>query len=610
MIDTFFPDTSSLYQSVADLIPFKITSIVLEPQKIDIEKIKNGSTLTSAIVAFGKRLDGTSSSVYILIPLGKDVNVGDYILAKEYQNFYLFVQKIYSPKIKGLDIIENSYRFVPHWLKDRVSFGFVYNENTFYGTFTHSFIDKYQDKNEYLKKRFFDYPSLNVYHTNLDVFQYDKIFEDLLERDLAIDNFDARYIFENCENPVYKTFLSEQNTFDKHPFRTDPVFDFWRDDYSDDLVLIKDSKLDYSSFLKADKSKTDSYPNPFKEEIKKFFVADQIIKNTGEEESPYDYEPLKPVEYWEARVGRNQIVLSRDSFEKGLSFFKTQADQGLFMIFDLRNELYNLRLKSLYSSLSFEEYKGSFNRFHVGLKKGNYFEIYEEEDLSSIHSQILISEEIESLKNSGSTPSKYSSLVLAKDKNSSFKRLAFEEAQNNGYSFTLSAKHGSNKSYVSSFSNSSGSLVEIKSQKDSNYALQTFSGTDGKIVIETNNDLKIVIDSSGVIQILAGSSVIGTFSKSGNTITLNANGTIVTINSSGVSINKDTSVSGNVNVSGTVNASGVITGALSVGSSGPGGPAASISSNGEISGSKFTGSLNCTGTVTPGSPGAINVTCV
>jgi hypothetical protein len=395
MIDTFFPETSALYQSVSDLIPFKITSIVLDPKKSDIEEIRKFSSLTNTIIAFGKRLDGTSSSVYVLIPLGKDVNVGDYVLAKEYQNFYLFVQKIYSPKIKGFDIIENSHRFVPHWLKDRVSFGFVYNENAFYGTFTHSFIEKYQDKNEYLKKRFFDYPSFNIYHTNLDVFQYDKIFEDLLEEDLSINNFDSRYIFENCENPVDKTFLSAQNTFDKHPFRTDPVFDFWREDYSEDLVSIKNSKLDYSSFLKVDKTKTDSYPNPFREEITKFFLADQLIKNKEEEESPYNYEPLKPVEYWEARVGRNHIVLSRDSFKKGISFFKTQADQGLFMVFDLKNELYNLRLKSLYSSLSFEEYKNGFNRFHVGLKKGNYFEIYEEENLSSIHSQILVSEEIE-----------------------------------------------------------------------------------------------------------------------------------------------------------------------------------------------------------------------
>jgi RNase P/RNase MRP subunit p29 len=591
MIDTFFPETSALYQSVADLIPFKITSIVLEPQKSDIEEIKKISSLTGTVVAFGKRLDGTSSSVYILIPLGKDVNVGDYILAKEYQNFYLFVQKIYSPKIKGFDIIENSYRFVPHWLKDRVSFGSVYNENAFYGTFTHSFIEKYQDKNEYLKKRFFDYPSFNIYHTNLDVIQYDKIFEDLLESDLSINNLDSRYIFENCENPMDKTFLSAQNTFDKHPFRTDPIFDFWKDDYSEDLVFIKDSKLNYSSLLKSDKTKTDSYPNPFREEIAKFFLADQIIKNTGEEESPYDYEPLKPVEYWEARVGRNHIVLSRDSFDKGISFFKTQADQGLFMIFDLQNEFYNLRLKSLYSSLSFEEYKNSFNRFHIGLKKGNYFEIYEEENLSSIHSQILVSEEIESLKKNGTIPSKYSSLVLSKNKDSSFKRLSLEGTQNDGYSFTLSAKYGSSKSYVGSYSSSSGSLVEIKSQKDSNYALQTFSGTDGKVVIETNNDLKIIIDSTGVIQILAGSSVIGTFSKSGNTITLVANGTNVIIDGSGVSINKDASVSGNLTVSGSASAR-------------------SVSALGEVSGNKFVGALQCTGLIVPGGSGMLNVLCI
>jgi len=575
MIDTFFPETSALYQSVADLVPFKITSIVLEPQKSDIEEIKNVSSLTSTIVAFGKRLDGTSSSVYILIPLGKDVNVGDYILAKEYQNFYLFVQKIYSPKIKGFDIIENSYRFVPHWLKDRVSFGFVYNENAFYSTFTHSFIEKYQEKNEYLKKRFFEYPSFNVYHTNLDVFQYDKVFEDLLESDLSVNNLDSRYIFENCENPVDKTFLSAKNTFDKHPFRADPIFDFWKDDYSEDLVLIKDSKLGYSSFLKVDKTKTDSYPNPFREEITKFFLADQIIKSTGEEESPYDYEPLKPVEYWEAKVGRNQLVLSRDSFYRGISFLKTQADQGLFMIFDLQSEFYNLRLKSLYSSLSFEEYKNSFNRFHVGLKKGNYFEIYEEEDLSSIHSQILVSEEIEDLRKNNTIPSKYSSLLLAKNKDPFFKRLSLEGTQNNGYSFTLSAKYGSSKSYVGSFSSSSDSLVEIKSQKSSNYALQTFSGTDGKVVIETNNDLKIIIDSSGIIQILAGSSVIGVFSKSGNTITLTANGTNVTIEGPGVSINNDTRVSGTV------------------------------------TGNKFVGRLTCVGRVVSGSapPGLIDVNC-
>ena len=575
MIDTFFPETSALYQSVADLVPFKITSIVLEPQKSSIEEIKSVSSLTSTIVAFGKRLDGTSSSVYILVPLGKDVNVGDYVLAKEYQNFYLFVQKIYSPKLKEFDIIENSYRFVPHWLKDRVSFGFVYNENAFYGTFTHSFIEKYQEKNEYLKKRFFEYPSFNVYHTNLDVFQYDKVFEDLLEGDLSINNLDSRYVFENCENPVDKNALSSQNAFDKHPFRTDPIFDFWKDGYSKDLILINDSKLEYSAFLKADKTKTDSYPNPFREEITKFFLVDQLIKNTGEEESPYDYEPLKPVEYWEARVGRNQLVLSRDSFDKGISFFKTQADQGLFMIFDLQSEFYNLRLKSLYSSLSFEEYKNSFNRFHVGLKKGNYFEIYEEENLSSMHSQILVSEEIESLKKNGTIPSKYSSLVLAKNKDSSFKRLSLEGTQNGGYSFTLSAKHGANKSYIGSFSSSSASLVEIKSQKSSNYALQTFSGTDGKVVIETNNDLKIIIDSSGVIRILAGSSVMGTFSKSGNTITLTANGTNVTIEGSGVSISNDTTVSGTV------------------------------------TGNKFVGRLTCVGRVIPGTtpPGSIDVTC-
>jgi RNase P/RNase MRP subunit p29 len=591
MIDAFFPETSALYQSVADLVPFKITSIVLEPQKNDIEEIQKFSSLKSVVVAFGKRLDGTSSSVYILVPLGKDVNVGDYVLAKEYQNFYLFVQKIYSPKIKGFDIVENSYRFVPHWLKDRVSFGFVYNENAFYGTFTHSFIEKYQDKNEYLKKRFFDYPSLNIYHTNLDIFQYDKVFEDLLESDLSINNLDSRYVFENCENPVDKTFLSSQNTFDAHPFRTDPIFDFWKDDYSEDLLLIKDSKLDYSSLLKADKTKTDSYPNPFREEIKKFFLADQIVKSTGEEESPYDYEPLKPVEYWEARVGRNQIILSRDSFEKGISFFKTQADQGLFMIFDLQKEFYNLRLKSLYSSLSFEEYKNNFNRFHIGLKKGNYFEIYEEESLSSIHSQILVSEEIEALKKDGASPSKYSSLVLAKNKDSSFRRLSLEGTQNEGYSFTLSAKHGNNKSYIGSFSNSSGSLLEIKSQKSSNYALQTFSGTNGKIIIETNNDLKIIIDSAGVIQILAGSSVIGTFSKSGNTITLSANGTNVTIEGSGVYINRNTTVSGAVAVSGTLAVS------------------ENATVSGTVTGSKFVGQLNCVGSVISGSSGSIRVTC-
>jgi hypothetical protein len=358
MIDTFFPETSALYQSLSDLIPFKITSIILEPQKEDIEEISlRSNSLKSVITAIGKRLDGTSSSVYILIPLGKDVNVGDYILAKEHQDYYVFVQKIYSPKIKDIDIIENSHRFVPHWLKDRISFGHIYNENVFYNTFTHSFIEKYQEENEYLKKRFFDYPSLNIYHSNLDVFQYDNLFEDLLERELSVNNKDSRFVFENCENPIYRTSLAEQNEFDKHPFRTDPLFDFWKSGYSEDLVLIRDSKLNYSSFLTPNKAQTDSYPNPFRGEITKFFVADQIIKSNAESESPYDYEPLKPVEYWEARVGRNQIVLSRDSFSKGTSFFKTQADQGLFMIFDLENEFSNLRLRNLYSSILLEEYR-------------------------------------------------------------------------------------------------------------------------------------------------------------------------------------------------------------------------------------------------------------
>jgi RNase P/RNase MRP subunit p29 len=177
------------------------------------------------------------------------------------------------------------------------------------------------------------------------------------------------------------------------------------------------------------------------------------------------------------------------------------------------------------------------------------------------------------LKKNSTAPSKYSSLVLAKNKDSSFERLSLEGTQNDGYSFTLSAKHGASKSYVGSYSSPSGSLVEIKSQKDSNYALQTFSGTDGKIVIETNNDLKIIIDSSGVIQILAGSSVVGIFSKSENTITLTANETNVTIESSGVSINRDTTVSGTV------------------------------------TGNKFVGQLSCVGSVIQGNPGSINVTC-
>ena len=582
MIDTFFPETSALYQSVADLIPFKITSIVIEPQK-ELKKPSSENSeyfsIKNVVYAVGKRLDGTSSSAYIIIPLGKDVNVGDYVLAKEQNDFYLFVQKIYSPKFKNLDIIEHVHRFIPHWLKDRVSFGFIYNENAFYGTFTHSFESKYQQENAYLKKRFFEYPAYNIYHANLDVFQYDSIFKELLESRLNINNLDSKFIFENCENPIDRTALASKNTFDKHPFRTDPVFDFWREGYSKDLVLIKNSKLNYSSFLKADKSQTDFYPNPFREEIEKLFVADQIIRKTESNESPYDYEPLKPVEYWEARVGRNQIMLSRDSLEpfkeKGISFFKTQADQGLFMIFDIENERYNLRLKSLYSSFSFEEYKDEFNRLHIGLKEGNYFEIYEASDLSSIHSQILVSEEIEFLKEGGTPPSKYSSLVLAKNKDSSFNRLSLEGTQNDGYSFTLGAKDEESKSYISSFSSSSGSLVEIKSQKSSNYSLQTFNGTDGKIVIETNNDLKIIIDSSGVIQILSGSSVVGTFSKSGNTITLVANGTNVTIGGTGVSINKDTTVSG------------------------------------ILAGNKFVGNLICTGTVVPGNypSGSINVIC-
>ena len=581
MIDTFFPETSALYQSVADLIPFKITSIVIEPQK-ELKKPSSENSeyfsIKNVIYAVGKRLDGTSSSAYIVIPFGKDVNIGDYVLAKEQNDFYLFVQKIYSPKFKNLDIIEHVHRFIPHWIKDRVSFGFIYNENAFYGTFTHSFELKYQKENAYLKKRFFEYPAYNIYHANLDVFQYDSIFKELLESRLNINNLDSKFIFENCENPIDRTALASKNTFDKHPFRTDPVFDFWRDDYSKDLVLIKNSKLGYSSFLRADKSQTDIYPNPFREEITKFFVADQIIKRTRDE-SPYDYEPLRPVEYWEARIGRNQILLSRDSLEpfkeKGISFFKTQADQGLFMIFDIENERYNLRLKSLYSSFSFEEYKDDFNRLHIGLGGGNYFEIYEASDLSSIHSQILVSEDIKSLKEGGSAPSKYSSLILSKDKDSSFNRLSLEGTQNDGYSFTLSTKDEENKSYVSSFSSPSGSLVEIKSQKISNYALQTFSGTDGKVVIETNNDLKIIIDSSGVIQILAGSSVVGTFSKSGNTITLVANGTNVTIEGSGVAINRNTIVSGTV------------------------------------TGNKFVGNLTCTGTVIPGNhpSGQIIVNC-
>jgi len=619
MIDAFFPETSALYQSLADLIPFKITSIVLEPQKESIEEIsRNESSLGGVITAIGKRLDGTSSSVYILIPLGKEVNVGDYVLAKEHQNYYLFVQKIYSPKIKNLDIIENSHRFVPHWLKDRISFGYVYNENVFYNTFTHSFLEKYQEESEYLKKRFFDYPSLNVYHTSLDVFQYDNVFEDLLEGDLSINNKDSKFVFENCENPIDRTSLLDQDDFNKHPFRTDPLFDFWREGYSEDLVLIENSKLEYSSFLSPNKSRTDSYPNPFRAEITKFFVADKIIKRTTDTESPYDYEPFKSVEYWEARVGRNQIVLSRDSFRKGISFFKTQADQGLFMIFDLEDEFYNLRLKSLYSSILLEEYKNYFNRFHVGLKRGNYFEIYEDDDLSSIHSQILISEEIFNLKNNGIKPENYAYLILSKNKGS-FKRLGFEEAGSEGYSFTLSTNMGGNKSYINSISSPFTTLIELTSKKDPNlateiidgfnakislktnddfsralqiingpsanilleagsilsskYAKQVIDGFGGKITIEVDTDIKIIIDSEGIIQILAGEAVIATFSKAEQTITFSAAATDLVINGWGVSTNKDVSVAG------------------------------------KVMGNKFVGQLNCVGTVVAGASGTINVVC-
>jgi hypothetical protein len=113
----------------------------------------------------------------------------------------------------------------------------------------------------------------------------------------------------------------------------------------------------------------------------------------------------------------------------------------------------------------------------------------------------------------------------------------------------------------------------------------------GKVTIETNGDFRIIVNNSGKITIMSGTNVIGEFDKNSNTITLNANGTIVTINSSGVEINKTTSVAENLVVGGNVSSGGNLVAAQNV------------------QGSKFIGSLTCTGQVIQGSNGSINVVC-
>jgi hypothetical protein len=105
MISNFLQETTSIYQKTSNFYVVKVNEVKELPY-IDEEistLIEQKKPLVGVNVAVGTRIDASSNTVFVYIPLGEKVEVGDYLLVENIEEGYAsYIRKVYSPIIKTL----------------------------------------------------------------------------------------------------------------------------------------------------------------------------------------------------------------------------------------------------------------------------------------------------------------------------------------------------------------------------------------------------------------------------------------------------------------------------------------------------------------------------
>jgi hypothetical protein len=659
----FVLESGSLYSSKSKYFVVKVTEVNIQKKYSQVIATNSLSSAGNNLPFYnlkGKRIDASSNIYTIIVPAYSQlphIEVGDFILATslEQEGYGLYIGKLYSKVYEdtAVDQLQYGDRFLLPHLQERPISGQIFNENIVYLTYYPEYIYKKTEDDKYIYDRIVRFPSYQLYKRYFDLFQYDPKVEEILDSSSS-EARTRRYIFEHAENPLNegRTELKNlNNDTDSFIFRPDIVID--RINTTEDkLVIKKDVGIDLFSNLNI--PNTDKYPNPFVLDdpgLKYRTVSyDEIVNNNKSRENKIYYQkefkdqsnsspdfstelttPFFPKEFYEIKIGRNKFSLAKLDYEEkhSLVLLKSQADQSLAMIADLRNQKnYSYRIRNYKSTITLDEIENTYSRLLLSSAINQQIEIFENPNnknyislLSSTDTelkkiadqqqltrysniQIGTKEQLSSLTrtnlahknintyNNFSTDTQY---ILSTTQYSSNKYSDIYLLSDNSKSSFLSyqAVSPSKYAYVGTYANNSTSEIGLTTNTNSKYAKVIINSDSQLINLEISNNLQIKIEDNNIL-IKAGST----------TISIDKDGNINSITNSNFNIQGNLNVSQNASIGNnlTVSGSATIAGGLSAGG-------ASMS-GGNVTASKFIGSLICTGSVTAGPSGAINVTCV
>ncbi|MEM3368640.1 MAG: hypothetical protein QXP88_00905 [Thermoproteota archaeon] len=646
---TMFPfilESSSLYTSKTRYFVVKVTEVNIQKkysQVIDNNSLSSTGNNLPFYNLKGKRIDASSSIYTIIVPAYSQlphIEIGDFILATflEKEGYGLYIGKLYSKIYEdtSVDQFQQGDRFLLPHLQERPVAGQIFNENIVYLTYYPEYISRKTEEDNYIYDRIVRFPSYQLYKRYLDLFQYDQKVEEILDSSSS-EARTRRYIFEHAENPLNEgrnELKNFNNDTDSFIFRPDIVID--RINATEDkLVIRKDSGIELFSNLNI--PNTDKYPNPFiidDSNLKYKIVSyDEVVNNNKTKENKIYYQkefkdqsnltpdfstelttPFFPKEFYEIKIGRNKFSLAKLDYEEkhSLVLLKSQADQSLAMIADLRNQKnYSYRIRNYKSTITIDEIENTYSRLLLSSSINQQIEVFENPDNKN-YINILSSTDTELKKIAQQQPlTRYSNIqVGTKEQLSSLTRtnLAHKNLNNfnnfstdtqyilsstqyasNQYSDTYllsdsskssflsyQAVSSSNYSYIGSYADSSSSEIAAYTNTGSNFAKVIINSTSQLINLEISNNLQIKIENNNIL-IKAGST----------TISLDKDGNITSV------VNNNFNITGNLNVSKDAKIN------------------QNVTATGFVKGSKFIGTLICTGAVVPGATpnGSISVEC-
>lgn len=646
----FVLESSSLYSSKSKYFVVKVTEINIQKkysQDIDNNSLSSAGNNLPFYNLRGKRIDASSNIYTIIVPAYSQlphIEVGDFILATslEQEGYGLYIGKLYSKIYEDttVDQLQQGDRFLLPHLQERPVLGQIFNENIVYLTYYPEYISKKTEEEGYIYDRIVRFPSYQLYKRYFDLFQYDPKVEEILDSPSSEERT-RRYIFEHAENPLNEgrnELKNFNNDTDSFIFRPDIVID--RVNTTEDkLVIRKDEGIDLFSNLNV--TNTDKYPNPFVLDDPnlryKTVSYDEIVNNNKSRENRIYYQkefrdqsnaisdfstelttPFFPKEFYEIKIGRNKFSLAKLDYEEkhSLVLLKSQADQSLAMIADLRNQKnYSYRIRNYKSTITLDELENTYSRLLLSSSINQQIEIFENPDNKNYIS--LLSSTNTELKKIADQQqlTRYSNIQIGtKEQLSSLARTNLAHKNINAYNnfstdtqYILSAtQYDSNKysdiyllsdnskssflsyqtvspsryAYIGTYANESTSEIDLTANTDSNFAKVIINSTSQLINLEISNNLQIKIENNNIL-IKAGST----------SVSIDKDGNITSI------VNNDFNIQGNLNISQSASVGTT----LNVGSN--------TTIGGNVTASKFIGALICTGSVVAGASGSINVTC-